>query len=77
MPTLLLTAATAVWGFTFVAVDEAIQAYSFLSFLAIRFALAAVSLFPFALMKMTRRAFWTGIGLGLPVALGYFLQTWA
>ena len=78
-PTLLLIGATALWGATFVVVDEAIQAYNFLSFLAVRFVLAAGALFPFVLFKpfkMTRRAFCVGLTLGLPIALGYFLQTW-
>ena len=76
VPTFLLIAATALWGATFVVVDEAIQAYGFLSFLAVRFALATGGLFLFALFKMTRRDFFVGLMLGLPIALGYFLQTW-
>lgn len=76
VPTLLLIGVTALWGATFVVVDEAIQAYDFLNFLAVRFSLGAAGLLPFALFRTTRRDFFVGLALGLPIALGYFLQTW-
>ena len=76
LPTLLLVAATLIWGATFVVVDEAIASYRFQNFLAARFLLATLGLLPLALFQMTRRAFLVGSLLGLPVALGYFLQTW-
>ena len=72
--TLLLVGVTAVWGWTFVVVQDAISAYGVLSFLALRFTLASVALAPL-LPKVTRRTLLVGAGIGLVLAMGYLFQT--
>ena len=72
--TLLLVGVTAVWGWTFVVVQDAISAYGVLGFLALRFALASVALAPL-LPKLTRRTLFVGAGIGLVLAAGYLFQT--
>ena len=72
--TLLLVGVTAVWGWTFVVVQDAISAYGVLGFLALRFALASVALAPL-LLGMTRRTLLVGSGIGLVLAIGYLFQT--
>jgi drug/metabolite transporter (DMT)-like permease len=74
MYTLLLVGVTAVWGWTFVVVQDAISAYGVLGFLALRFALASVALVPL-LLGMTRRTLLVGSGIGLVLAIGYLFQT--
>ena len=73
--TLLLIAVTAVWGWTFVVVQDAIALYGVLPFLAVRFALAACALAPFYAPRVTRRALLVGGGIGVVLALAYFFQT--
>jgi drug/metabolite transporter (DMT)-like permease len=73
--TLLLVAVTAVWGWTFVVVQDAISTYGVLGFLALRFALASVALAPISLSKITRRTLLVGGGIGLVLAAGYLFQT--
>jgi len=72
--TLLLVGVTAVWGWTFVVVQDAISAYGVLPFLALRFALASVALAPLFL-GMTRRTLLVGSGIGLVLGAGYLFQT--
>ena len=72
---LLLVGVTVVWGWTFVAVRDAIVLYGVLGFLSVRFALAAAVLAPYAARKVARRTFVAGAGIGLVLALGYLLQT--
>ncbi len=72
---LLLVGVTAVWGWTFVAVQGAIGLYSVLGFLAMRFAIAAAALAPFSVPKVTLKTFTVGAGIGLVLGLGYLLQT--
>jgi drug/metabolite transporter (DMT)-like permease len=72
--TLLLVGVTAVWGWTFVVVQDAISAYGVLGFLALRFALASATLAPL-LLGMTRRTLLVGSGIGLVLAMGYLFQT--
>jgi drug/metabolite transporter (DMT)-like permease len=71
----LLLAVTAVWGWTFVVVKDAVAHYGVVSFLAIRFALAAVSLAPFAARRANRRTWAVGIAIGLVLAIAYLFQT--
>ena len=73
--TLLLTGVAAVWGWTFVVVQDAIALYGVLPFLAVRFALAACALTPLYAPKVTRRALLVGGGIGVVLALAYFFQT--
>jgi drug/metabolite transporter (DMT)-like permease len=73
--TLLLVGVTAVWGWTFVVVQDAIALYGVLPFLALRFALAAAVLAPLSARAVARRTLVAGGGIGLVLALGYLLQT--
>ncbi len=73
--TLLLVAVTAVWGWTFVVVQDAIALYGVLPFLAVRFLLAGVALAPIYSARLTRRSLMVGGGIGLVLAAGYLFQT--
>jgi drug/metabolite transporter (DMT)-like permease len=73
--TLLLVATTAVWGWTFVVVQDAISVYGVIPFLAVRFALAGAALTPIYAMKLTRRSLIVGGGIGVVLAAGYLFQT--
>ena len=73
--TLLLVGVTAVWGWTFVVVQDAILGFGVLGFLALRFALASVALSPILISGITRRALLVGGGIGLVLAMGYLFQT--
>jgi len=73
--TLLLIGTTAVWGWTFVVVGDAIALYGVLPFLAVRFALAAGALAPFSVPKLTRRTLLVGGGIGVVLAVAYLFQT--
>ena len=48
-PLLALVAVTAIWGYTFVPVQEAVAVYPLFAFLAVRFAISTATLAPFAL----------------------------
>lgn len=77
--TLLLVAATAAWGSTFVIVQDAIAHASVVSFLAWRFVLAGVLLAairPGCLRRLGRQGWARGFVLGLALAGGYLLQTY-
>lgn len=71
---LALLGVTAVWGWTFVVVQDAIAVYGLFSFLALRFGLAAVAMAPFY-RRITRRTLVVGGGIGLVLALAYLFQT--
>ena len=73
--TLLLVATTAVWGWTFVVVQDAISVYGVIPFLAVRFALAGAALAPIYAAKLTRRSLIVGGGIGAVLAAGYLFQT--
>lgn len=73
--TLLLVAVTAVWGWTFVVVHEALAAVSVIAFLAVRFALAATVTAALWGRRLSWRTLRTGVLIGLVLAAGYFLQT--
>ena len=79
MPALVaLIAVTAVWGVTFVQVKDAVALYPLFAFLAVRFAIASLTLaLPAAprLRTLGRGGWQAGVGLGLLLALGYALQT--
>ena len=77
-PLLALVAVTAVWGVTFVQVKDAVAIYPLFAFLAVRFAIASVTLAPFAAGRFRgfdRRGLVAGVCLGGLLALGYALQT--
>jgi drug/metabolite transporter (DMT)-like permease len=73
--TLLLVAVTAVWGWTFVVVQDAIAVYGVIPFLAVRFALAGAALTPIYAAKLTLRSLIVGGGIGVVLAAAYFFQT--
>ncbi len=73
--TLLLVAVTAVWGWTFVVVQDAISVYGVIPFLAVRFVLAGAALAPIYAAKLTRRSLIVGGGIGVVLAAGYLFQT--
>ena len=73
--TLLLVAVTAVWGWTFVVVQDAISVYDVIPFLAVRFLLAGAALAPIYARKLTRRSLIVGGGIGVVLAAGYLFQT--
>jgi drug/metabolite transporter (DMT)-like permease len=79
VPALLaLVAVTAVWGYTFVPMKDAVAVYPLFAFLAVRFAIAAAVLaLPGArrLGGLGRPGWVAGCSLGLLLALGYALQT--
>jgi drug/metabolite transporter (DMT)-like permease len=73
-----LVAVTAVWGLTFVQVKDAVKIYPVLPFLALRFAIAALVLAPFAagrLRGLGRRGLGSAAIAGGLLAAGYTLQT--
>lgn len=77
-PLLLLVAVTAVWGVTFVQVKDAVAVYPLFAFLAIRFAISAAVLAPFAwrpLRRLPRSGVLAGAGVGVLLAAAYALQT--
>ena len=78
MPTLALVAVTAVWGVTFVQVKDALALYPLFAFLAVRFAIASVTLVAPAaprLHGLGRSGLAAGLVLGILLAAAYALQT--
>lgn len=66
---------TAVWGWTFVLVKDAISQYPTLSFLAVRFLLAAAVMAVIVHRLPPRRVLLRGAGAGAVLAAGYLFQT--
>jgi drug/metabolite transporter (DMT)-like permease len=78
LPLAALIAVTAVWGVTFVQVKDAVELYPLFAFLAVRFAIASVTLaLPAAtrVRGLGRAGISAGALLGLLLAGGYALQT--
>jgi drug/metabolite transporter (DMT)-like permease len=76
IPTLLLVGATAVWGWTFVVVKDAIGRYPVVAFLGVRFVLAALVLWVIVVVLRLRiRRAAIGLAIGLVLALSYLFQT--
>jgi drug/metabolite transporter (DMT)-like permease len=73
--TLLLVAVTAVWGWTFVVVQNAIAIYGVIPFLAMRFVLAGAVLTPLYATRLTRRSLVVGGAIGVVLAAAYLFQT--
>jgi drug/metabolite transporter (DMT)-like permease len=74
-----MTAVTAVWGYSFLLVHDAVARYPVFPFLALRFTLAALVLSPFLLrrtLKAGRGALAGGFWMGLALFMGYAFQTW-
>ncbi|HZO50094.1 MAG TPA: DMT family transporter [Gaiellaceae bacterium] len=77
-PVVLLVAVTAVWGYTFVPVQDAVGRYPLFAFLAVRFAISTAALAPFAwrpLRRLPRGGWAAGAGAGALLASAYGLQT--
>ncbi len=74
--TVLLLGVTAVWGWTFVVVHDAVAIYGVMGFLAVRFAIAAVAAGTVWGRRLDRSSLAVGSGIGLALAAGYLLQTW-
>ena len=77
-PLLALVGVTAIWGVTFVQVQDAIAVYPLFAFLAVRFAISTVVLAPFAwrsLRTLPRSGYVAGLGVGALLAAAYGLQT--
>ena len=77
-PLLALVAVTAIWGYTFVPVQEALAVYPLFAFLAVRFAISTAALAPFAwrsLRALPRAGWAAGLGAGTLLAAAYGLQT--
>jgi len=77
-PLFLLVLVTAVWGVTFVQVQDAIAIYPLFAFLAVRFAMSALALAPFAwrpVLALPREGLVAGLGVGLLLAGAYGFQT--
>ncbi len=76
VPALLLVGVTVIWGWTFVIVKEAVARYPVVSFLGIRFLLAAVVLWLIVALTRDRASVArTGLGIGVVLAFSYLLQT--
>ncbi len=77
-PLLALVAVTAIWGYTFVPVQEALAVYPLFAFLAVRFAISTAALAPFAWgsLRLLPGAGWAaGLGAGSLLAAAYGFQT--
>jgi drug/metabolite transporter (DMT)-like permease len=75
---LVLVAVTAVWGVTFVQVKDAVALYPLFAFLALRFAIATLTLAPpgvSRLRSLGRGGWAAGVFAGALVGGGYALQT--
>jgi drug/metabolite transporter (DMT)-like permease len=70
---LALVCVTAVWGYTFVVVRDAVRIYPVVPFLSLRFCLAAVLLAP--LLLRGRGDLRAGVVPGLALGAGYLCQT--
>ncbi len=72
----VLTGVTAVWGWTFVVVKDAVRVYPVAPFLALRFGLALLVLVLLARRLPDRRSLAAGSLIGVAVAAGYAFQTY-
>ncbi|MFN2464635.1 MAG: DMT family transporter [Candidatus Dormibacteria bacterium] len=74
LPVLVMLAVTALWGWTFVVVKDAISQYPAISFLAARFLLAAALMAVFAMRRLGDARL--GLVIGGLLAVGYLAQTY-
>ncbi|MGA8922833.1 MAG: DMT family transporter [Candidatus Dormiibacterota bacterium] len=72
---LFLLIVTAVWGWTFVLVKDAVSHYPTLTFLELRFALAFLVMIVLVRRLPSRRELWVGVVAGIVLAGGYLTQT--
>jgi drug/metabolite transporter (DMT)-like permease len=74
-----LVAVTAIWGSTFIVVQNAVSQMPVMDFLGIRFTVAAVVMFalrPTCLRGMTRQGLIRSVVIGLALCLGFITQTY-
>jgi drug/metabolite transporter (DMT)-like permease len=74
-----LVAVTAIWGSTFIVVQDAVAQMPVMDFLGIRFTIAAIVMFalrPSCLSGMTRPRLIRSVVLGLLLGLGFITQTY-
>ena len=74
-----LVVVCAAWGSTFLIVQNAVTQMPVMSFLAVRFAIAALVMFvlrPTCLRGMTAQELQRALGLGVVLGLGYITQTY-
>jgi drug/metabolite transporter (DMT)-like permease len=79
MASVALVGVTAVWGYTFVVVQDAVARMPVMDFLAWRFVVASVVMIvlrPTCLRNVTRLELLRGVGLGAMLGLGYIAQTY-
>lgn len=77
-PLLALVGVTAIWGVTFVQVQDALELYPLFAFLALRFAISTAALGPFAwapLRALPWEGLLAGVGVGALLAAAYAFQT--
>lgn len=75
---LALVGVACVWGLTFVTVKDAVETYPPFSFMAARFAIAALvlgAIFPRAVGRLDRKVWGAGALAGLVLTVGYVGQT--
>jgi len=74
-----LIAMTAIWGWTFLIVKDAIGKMPVMDFLAVRFAVAAIVMLavrPAGLRHIGRRGLWHGVVIGFLLGMSYITQTY-
>jgi drug/metabolite transporter (DMT)-like permease len=71
----MLLLATAIWGWSFVVVKEAVAGYGVAAFLGLRFAIASVVLGMLAIGHFSKRTLLVGAGIGMALVAGYYCQT--
>ncbi len=77
-PLAALVGVTAIWGVTFVQVQDALELYPLFAFLAVRFAISSLALAPFAwgpVRALPREGVVSGVGVGVLLAAAYGFQT--
>jgi drug/metabolite transporter (DMT)-like permease len=78
LPLVALVGVTAIWGLTFVQVQDALELYPLFAFLAVRFAISTAVLAPFAwrsVRALPREGMVAGVGVGVLLAAAYGFQT--
>ena len=73
-----LTTVTAIWGYSFLLVKDAVAVYPVFPFLAVRFTLAALLVTPFLfrrVLRADRATLLGGAAMGLALFTGYAFQT--
>jgi drug/metabolite transporter (DMT)-like permease len=71
----MLLLATAIWGWSFVVVKEAVAGYGVAAFLGLRFGIASVVLALLAIGHFNKRTLLVGAGIGVVLIAGYYCQT--